>query len=430
MDGQGHLPAESPDDGKTAQMPRSAKLLRAGAHAAIGLAWVAFLVAMIWGGLHYQWDLRVLYYASQAWVSGLDPYNVESLQQFGGERQQLAFFYPLITLYGLGLLTVFSYETAWFVWLGLKLAALGGLVAVWRRVFLPDVDGLLLSVAVFLGFNATVLCDIFSGNKVIFEQLVLWLGFAAYVQGRLWPFGAATAIASVWNATPAAFLALLLAPKQRRHGGLLIAASAAGLLLVLLLGPFVLHPQWLHSIIHGASTVRETGMSNPCMLAFADQCARMFPTSLGEVADLPRLLWLVYAAVIVGFSVRPLRWAMASGDSAYLVMLAVVVYAVLMPRMKCYSYILLIPPALVAIHRAFPRLPQRLAAVAVLCLPIRVLFEDSLGGGGALLPTESPVGLLVHYSWLLALMLWWLYVSGRVGPVVSESGRSEAAVVE
>jgi hypothetical protein len=331
-----------------------------------------------------------------------------------GEEGDLWFRYPLITLYLFRPLTWFSYETAWCIWLGLKLAALGGLLVVWRSTFLRDTDGLLMSFAVLLGFNGAMPWDICAGNKAIFEQLLLWLGFVALVRGYLWQFSATTVASSLFNVTPAAFLSLLLSVQERKRG-ITVMACAIVVLVLLVAVPYAGRPELLDSMIHSnMNSGLHGGTDNPTFMALLNDCAYFWPSSFIGLKHVPFMLWALYAAVIIGFSFRALMQAVKRGDTVGLLMLAVITYVVVMPRMMLYTYILPIPPALLAVHHLFQRFSHRLIAVAVLSFPVRLLFDPPFGEFPSVLSALSPWGLIGYYSWLLALVLWGLYVTGKV----------------
>jgi hypothetical protein len=84
-----------------------------------------------------------------------------------------------------------------------------------------------------------------------------------------------------------------------------------------------------------------------------------------------------------------------------------------MPRLKTYSYMILIPPALVALQAMTRTTAARIIGVITLCLPVRLLFEIPVVDM-APLSTDSWWALVAFYPWFLALVLWWLAVSGRV----------------
>ncbi len=375
---------------------------------------MGILAGIVSRGLHYQWDLWPLYYGAKAWAAGLDPYSLESLRDVSGEEGDLWFRYPLITLYLFRLLNLFSYETAWYVWLGLKLVALSGLLVVWRRTFLRDTDGLLLSVTFLYAFNGAVPSDIYSGNKATYEQLLLWLGFAALMRRRPWQFVAATVMASLPNVTPSAFLGLLPGVQERTRG-ITVMACAIAVLVLLVIAPYATQPELLGGMLGSNKfSAHETGTNSPSLMGFLFHCKLMWPTSIMASEHVHLIALLVYVSVIIGFSVRPILRAARDGDMRYLILLATVTYCAAMPRMMSYSYMLLIPPALLAIHHLWRDFAPRMLAVAIMSMPVRFLFEAPVPDAPALLEQLSIPGFIAYYPWLLALVLWGLYVTGKV----------------
>jgi len=68
--------------------------------------------------------------------------------------------------------------------------------------------------------------------------------------------------------------------------------------------------------------------------------------------------------------------------------------------------------------------------VGVLSLPIRFLFVIPVIKIPSLFSMTSPISLISYYPWLLALVLWGLYISGKVKLAEDKSDAADITVVQ
>src|SRR5262249_24479765 len=155
--------------------------------------------------IRQPWDFKTYWFASRAATQGLNPYDMADLSRVAGGAVGMPFLYPPITLPLLAPLTALPVETAAQVWIWIKLPLLVALVMIWRRYFLSGIHLLLLAFVAVLGFNAASVWDIRSGNVAMLEQLLLWVGFAAYTQERRRMFALCVVAAALFKILPAAF---------------------------------------------------------------------------------------------------------------------------------------------------------------------------------------------------------------------------------
>lgn len=373
----------------------------------------------------YQWDFATFYYATKAWLHGSDPYLLSSLTREAGREITLPFLYPQTSLLYFIPLTLFSYATAWYLWLGLKLAALVALTRIWRRHVLPDVPAPLLVVLMMLGLGSAVWWDLVSGNVATFEQLLLWIGIAGFLHHRRTLFVTGIVMAATLKWTPLLFLGLALLPSHWRRGGWKTLAAGLGVFFMVGLLPHLLNSPLTASMFATLRQVREVGTTNPCALALVDHLGLLCPRFFSAYPLLRPALLLVYYAVIIGFSVPALRRLMRSDNRLALVLVSVAVYVVLLPRCKAYSYIVLIPTAAMLLQTVFTRWHGRIIALAVLCLPLATLAGQALERH----TQANPLWVLAsYYVWFLALGIWWVCVRGEPlakRPPLSEEGGGE-----
>ena len=337
-----------------------------------------------------QWDLDLYLHAARAEARGLDPYRVPLVETVTTDAFQDGFVYPPGTLVLFRLLDRLPAARAWLV---LKLAAAALLLALWRRTVLRGVDGLLVLWVLVLGMNGALLWDLRSGNVALFEILILWAGFAAFLDRRYVLFAILVAAASVWKLLPLVFLGLLFLPAvpSRRRGAALAAGLGAFALAVGL--PLVLRPGLGRAYIHALGAVRSCGAVNPSSLGILDQLA-------GLAGGLPRgttpVLWVLFAGAALAASRRPIARAFRGSAPEDALLTALLLYAVLVPRLMIYSYVMVLPAVLSLGLRMLRRGRGALLLGAVLCLQ-----------GAARIPPLELGGMLAdNLPYLILLGLW------------------------
>jgi hypothetical protein len=364
--------------------------------------------------LHFnQWDFRTFRYAAEARARGLDPYRLQDLSVVAGQRVPLPFLYPPGTLPLFAPLARLPIITAAALWLGFKLVLLIGLIAIWRSVFVPEINELtLLFVAVF-GYDAALLWDLRAGNVTVIEQALLWSGFACYVRGRWAGFATLVACASIFKLVPIVYLGLLLAPRERARRSVPFAlAGAIGFGLWL----------WLTTRGEdGASWVplgnlgpaRVLGPSNPCALAFIDGLGTQHPRLFRALPSFAIWLWAVYAVVLALVSFPALRRSWRAPDPSTRIAMTVMFTTLVSPRVIVYGYLALVIPTLMLVGRVVGG-AWRWVLIAATCAQGVIV---ALGHEGPVLfarhpwlgiPGTEPIS--DNLPFLAALGLWMLYL--------------------
>jgi hypothetical protein len=366
----------------------------------LAAGWLAWLLCVIVHPGKFQWDLPCYYYGAQAMEKGLNPFDFAELRALSGQTAEHPYDYPLAVPFVCKPLAALPYDVAYYVWLALKVAALGGLLAVWRLGFLRRSDGLLLSAVAFFGFYGPMVWDLQSGNHTAFDQVFLWLGLLAYLHDRRWLFAACIVPASLANLTPAAFLGLLLVGRGNFRRNLLPFAVGMGVVGIVFAGPFLARPDLWPSFVADLAYGRDTGSANPCFVSLVDE-ALGWRSSLPLAARrrLAEPIWAAFALLVAAVSLRRFRQAAGSGDRFALAMAWTILYALMMPRMMLYTYMMLVVPAVAAVEDL--SLSRAVLAVALLSVPT---LSRALPGG---------VDMLVrnYYPWFLLVGLWayWLW---------------------
>ena len=317
------------------------------------VAWIG-LLACVYGiaeDPQSQWDFRTYYQAVHSLAAGGTPYGpIHPHSALTGEG---GFQYPPLTLFLFQWTLLFSLAGAKLIWLGAKLAAVGMLAWIWRRDFERVNAGWLVALFIALGFNAAVLRDLVSGNISTFEQLGLWFAFGLLVRER--PYAAATVLACVaqFKLLPIAFLALIPLVRPRDGWKSFVAGGAvfSGLLMLNLEWSATLTHQYLSLFANDNLHMDERGIINPSSLSLFRDVLDL--TSYAPGLPYNRVSGTIAYGIYLGMLGLMVSWvwlnrraALRQAEPRLLVYLGCALFAIGMPRMKDYSYILMLVPAL------------------------------------------------------------------------------------
>ena len=360
------------------------------------------LVAVRWHA--YQWDFYMFYGSANDFLHGVSPYR----------GQGLSFYHPPITLYLYSLFVHLPFPVAYELWFGLKLVALAWLFLLWTRHFLAMDSTWRTTLYFLLAYNGTIYADLVSGNISLFEQCGLWLGFAALLEGRYARFCLCVILVAQFKLTPIFFsLLLLLVPTRPQWKW--FAVCCAGFAAVFSLN-VALQPALLSDFFRVAPALDERGIQSPGMLAFIRDAFDMLggpDFSTGTRAD--EAAFLISALAVGGLSLLAVvrhRTTALEPDAKGIIYLACVAYALMSPRMKAYSYILLLIPTL----HLLLTLPRRtLVPAAVAALLVMVILPH----GSSLLPFRSLSQLFYAYLPLAAAAGVWLGLRGACSRITT-----------
>ena len=308
----------------------------------------------------YQWDLKTSYYAARVDMQGQDPYDRELLSQAAGAENINPYLYPPATLWLFGVLASFSYPTAYFLWLGLKLALLVLLILIWRRCFLQDETGWLVYLFLITAFGGAVYLDFKAGNISVLEQTLIWSGFYFLKEKRPGLFCVMILAASVFKGAPLIFLLLLPILRMERRW-LYLAGAGVGSIVIFIVNYFP-DPARFERFVTAVLAVDERGQSyNASILALIKDCFD-FTTRFGfSESWLPILAYVAYFVVIgvvLAVTIHSFRVGRDTGSRVeviHAIYATCLVYALIMPRFKVYSFILLIPVAFYIIRHCYTR---------------------------------------------------------------------------
>jgi hypothetical protein len=293
-----------------------------------------------------QRDFLCIYTAATARNEGQDPYSTSTLPPVMGE-DIAPYVYPPYTLYLFHPLTWFGLATAGRIYLTLKLIAVGGLVLLWHRLFNLNQYYGIFWILVPLAFSGTLLADVRAGNISTFEQLFIWAGFYFYARGRLFNFGLAILLAALFKMVPILLLGLLATKGKRKE--LAYGVFFGGILTALVtMSKFVWPELFMNFLRNVHQLAGERGELDPSSWALISDVARWVNVRCHLPAMVPWCVYAILAAVALGVSVVMFHRLKALDNRAgdlWRICLVCFLYAVMVPRLKDYSYILLIGPS-------------------------------------------------------------------------------------
>lgn len=347
------------------------------------------------------WDFRVYYYAADAWANGVNPYVLGNLPQ-ALDQGFFAFTYPPYVLPFFWPFTLLPLQTATLVFLAIKLILLAWLILIWSDVLRIAVATPSWILFLVFGYSSTIFVDVASGNVVVLEQLITWLGIAALLRQQYGRFVAAVVAASLFKLTPIILLALCVwIPDRRRYKYL-----AGGVLsfVAVLSATYVASPRLTTDFVRYVMSLDERGPNNAALLPLIRDVSEQIAQSSGFAINAGAQTTL-YA--LVASAVLLVTWMAASrvaGTDATnrleeIVHLVLLGTAVAAPRMKLYAYILVIAPTYYAAMSA-NRVPAALPLLLVACLTVN----------NWMLRPEQLSLVVSYWSWVVALGFWGLLV--------------------
>ncbi len=358
----------------------------------------------------YQWDFWIYYNSARAHAAGLNPYEVEALSQITPGPMRNCFAYPPLALYFFRPFTALDFITASYLFLFLKCLLSIGLIYLWKKEFLQEKVDALFYFFCLLAFNATIYIDLGAGNISIIEQFLLWLAFAFYLKRRWLLFSVFVVIAASFKLVPILFLGLLwFADEKKKYWYFAGGGLAFG---VTLLASYIVAPTLFVEFVRDSvgRADWERGIVNPSSLAFFREAHDLLAAKFGIVASpkILRALFLVLVATVLSATWKAyvaLKPVHEKHNEKTLIFLACLVYALVLPRFKDYSYIILIPPA----YFILKKMGEGKATLLILAT---LIYPPNPVGGILPLPGFDLLARLFssHYPLLMAYGVWGLYL--------------------
>lgn len=368
------------------------------------------LIAWIWTILSIatkdsQWDFKTYYYAAVAHSQDENPYDLEVLSRISHEKITLPFVYPLPTCYFFRPFTLFPYKVAYQLWLWLKIGVAIYLLWLWRTRFmgwgsLPLM--LLIATGAYVGGFYR---DLRAGNVTFLEQAALWTGFWWLLEGKPFRFALAIVAAAFFKITLAIFLVAALFTRLKHRTAAFVFGCA--LVCAYVAGTWASDPQLFDSLMRAGANIKEyTADFNHSTLAVFHDVGKLF---FGLAIDSERgrtilmAFYLAFGVVVGALTLRNLRHFknLESRDALFLTICSLCyVYVLMMPRMKNYTFILLMVPTYLV-------LTSGLSRKAVITLSILLVIPR--------IKIASPSSIIGFYQylhpWLMAVLMWSMFMS-------------------
>ena len=355
-----------------------------------------------------QRDFQMYYNAAKAYLQGLNPYDRQIVEEAIGPTPSEFFYFPL-SLQLLSPMTRLPYNRAALIFIFIKCFLLVYLISIWHAVFLDKtaIDPWFLLFCL-LAFNSTIYLDLRAGNVSIVEQAMLWTSFYFFLRRQYILFSVFLVLSAFFKLTPLFFgLLILWYDKTRRFraGIALTSVVTVAVGLTWLTDPALL----LQFVPHSLKILElpsESGIINPSLLPLVKGLLVLF-VNRGWIVYSSFLQWALYFSAIVAIAV--LTWSafrkldsFGAEDSKWVINLMCLLFVLVTPRMKDYSYIVLLVPTYFVIERmsavkAYP-------FIFVLC----VLSAQHITLPG--LDSLARV-LWAYYPFGIAFLVWIVYLS-------------------
>jgi hypothetical protein len=360
-------------------------------------AYAAFLLAFLLVRIDAcLWDFKTYYYAAMTAFSNQNPYDLFTLSKAAPSPVLYNYVYPRFTLHFFRPFTLFDYHTAAVCFLLLKCALLAMLVTAWSRFFLQRTAGALFFVLLIFGFNSAVFMDLKVGNISIIEQALLWSAFYFFVKKRYFLFCGCLVAGSVCKVFPLAFVALLLFGSGPRKYW--FCAGTIAVFGCIMGAEYIANPAFFRGFLANASQLYyESGMHNPSTMALIRDLAGFVTVKTGMHVP-PAAQWAVFcilSGAVIWTTVAAIRSLRGRDDFQARIRVLFMVcftYAILHPRFKDYSYILLLAPAYDVARRLSGAVAPALA-ILIMLIP----GKSNLPGWNL---------LIEYYPLIVAFGLW------------------------
>lgn len=279
------------------------------------------------------------------------------------------------------------------------------MIVIWSRVLQVRLTEPLWTLFLFFAYSSTIFIDCASGNIVVVEQWLLWIGLAALLKKQYAVFVIGVVAASLFKFTPIVLLVMCLwIPDRHRHRYLTAGVAAfSGLLLV----TYLISPALTTAFFRHSFTIDERGTTNPALLALVRDAAALF-TQLFGIVIYPTIQTVIYTALAIVIlvptwaTIRRIIQTEAVNRVELILYLVILTWAITAPRFKNYAYILaIVPTYYVATHSTY--VPISVALLIIACLTTNTWM------------TRPEISALVwsYSSWFTAFGAWALFVYER-----------------
>jgi hypothetical protein len=317
----------------------------------------------------YQWDFAIYYFGTTVHAAGENPYDLGRISDVAGMTVTIPFVYPPVALWLFRPFLLLDLHDASILFLLLKCVVFTALFVLWRR-WLPDTESRTLLLAIFcaFAFREAVKADFRAGNIAIFEQLPLWIGAWGFLHRRPWIYVAGVLVAASMKGTLILLLPLVLIDRNRHA----LAAFSVGTLIfgAYHLAQYLAAPELYMAFLRMAAGLDERGQINPSSLALIRDGVDLIAPDHPRRTTIAWWVYGAYATAIVGTAYVLLRRLDLRRERIIAVVAAFLLYGLLVPRFKGYSYVMMIVPAIIAVLTVVRRPVPRFVAILLVSVTL------------------------------------------------------------
>jgi len=286
----------------------------------------------------FQWDFKVRYYAGKTYSAGLTPYKRKNLNKISPVRIKHRF---TSTPYGLlfyKAITRINPHKAYLLFLISKILIYLALVMLWRYKFFQDTNDILFFSFISLSiFSEAVFIDFLAGNITVIEQLLFWVGILFLVKRRVIISGFSIIFSAIFRFVNLFFLLFFLARGLYSYFFIFLIFAV-----LTVLAPFLILPiqaNYFLKLFSRYSLVGKFGTPghiNPSSLNF-------FREIFGLNGNIIYICLAILVLAVSAFAI--FRNFKSVKTKNYTLFFLIIVYCLIMPRLKDYYLIILLPPA-------------------------------------------------------------------------------------
>lgn len=312
---------------------------------------MAFIGKILKNNDVYQWDFKAHYYAAEMHEKGLNFYERTHLWEIAKIPVQQYYCYPPLAIWFYRFFSIFDFHTAYKIFLFMKCIMLVGLILLWQKEFLQKNAGPVFLAFVLFAFNGTLFTDFFAGNVSLVEQCGLWLAFFFFLRKKYPAFCVMIILTSMLKVVPLFFLILLPLSRAKKKYAYFLGSAACWVFIQA--ASYFTNPTLFKGFLgyfRGIANLEWRGITNPATYVFIHKVLNVWGKAKG-FTPAPFLLPVMFGVVAIVVcavswkAYRRLRRMPENRSDLLLIFLACMVFALLVPRFKDYSYLLLLVPA-------------------------------------------------------------------------------------
>ena len=351
----------------------------------------------------FHWDFHIYYSAAEAYIAGANPYH----DVFTG----LGYRYPPFTLWLFVPFTLFDIGLASGLYFIFQCILLFTVIYLWTKGILKKEIDILFVLFCLFAYNFAVLQDIIAGNITLLEQLLIWLAFYFFLKkGRLMLFCLFIILAATFKLQPILFLILLLFSKDEKRYTYLFGSAAVFVTIHLV--SYLINPTLFTSLVENGlmGLDWQRGVINPSTFALVQDMIEFSANKTG--LSVPQIVpWAIFSTIVVAVvliswrSVVKLRIVEIVNNEKILIFLVCLVYVLIDPRLKDYSFILLLVPTYYIIRSV------SYMKLGIVLLYSQAIFLIVFSLYGERMPHPGSIASLVgYYPLIVAYLVWGLYL--------------------